>query len=409
MASDRQREAGLKGYRQQHPPSEITSIQQFQQEIEREGFPPPPQGPPQCVPRIILLEDCHRQEVRQACERFTTQFAHDDDDDEATGTASGKFRNRLRKSSFELPLLASLLEKIPQDLHGGPGITILRGFDCSSAGRPIPEILTEFAGVASHVAPERVRQSHLNMVVHITPPPDRVDDAATSTSQHEARPPPYRTSKMAFHTDRAGDVVAMFVIRPAPHGGGDGLFASVDSVYGHLYRHHPDLLLELIRPDHDWPFYEPNRAVMFLGPKSDAPEMLFSRGLLGQHTITPKQRAALDAVESAAGAVSFKVQYQAGDMVFFNNRRILHAREAFSISDPSCLVTSSTSLGVGEEGGIISNASMAGDGDKPPARRHMLRLWLADPALAGTPPWGDHNRGRLHVSDGEWPEGPTYD
>jgi hypothetical protein len=106
---------------------------------------------------------------------------------------------------------------------------------------------------------------------------------------------------------------------------------------------------------------------MFRGAVSGAAEMLFSRGSLirtgttagtaSMPCLTRAQNAALDAVHFAARDAACSIEYAAGDVLFFNNRRVLHGREGF------------------------------GDGLRPGrGKRHVLRLWLRDEERAGTPP-----------------------
>jgi hypothetical protein len=92
--------------------------------------------------------------------------------------------------------------------------------------------------------------------------------------------------------------------------------------------------------------------------------MVFSRGALirsprGQRPLDiPKltriQCEALDAVHFAAAEAAHKIQYREGDLLLFNNRRILHGRDGFT------------------------DAGGAG-------QRHMVRLWLKDEEMAGRP------------------------
>lgn len=176
-------------------------------------------------------------------------------------------------------------------------------------------------------------------------------------------------SSQPFHTDPAADVIAMFVIQASANGG-HGIFCPVASIYNELATTRPDLLSELAKPD--WPFDRPpdgvgdfyRRPVMFLGDVSAAPEMVFSRGALVRSPqgfrpsniplLTRRQGAALDALHFTAASLAYRVEYQKGDVLFFNNRRILHGREAFQ--------------------------------DEGNGKRHLLRLWLRDEELAGTPP-----------------------
>jgi hypothetical protein len=174
--------------------------------------------------------------------------------------------------------------------------------------------------------------------------------------------------------------------------GGHGTFASTTTVYNELATSDPESLLSL--SDGDWPLdryvlsftihmnmREPNkidrppdgkgvdgeglyyrRPLMFMN--NGFPEMIFSRGALirsprGIRTaaipnITLAQNVALDALHFAAVKHMIRIEYQRGDMLFFNNRRLLHGREEFE--------------------------------DEPGKIRHMLRLWLQDEELAGSAP-----------------------
>ncbi|KAK4156181.1 hypothetical protein C8A00DRAFT_12884 [Chaetomidium leptoderma] len=295
---------------------------------------------------IACLSDDERREIMAVCAAFT---------------GSGKSLNNLDASSFPLPLLADRLAATRKNLHEGLGMAVLRGLDISSL--PMRDIFAAFSGLASHVSERRGRQSGGKTIVHIT------DLSGLGSA---VLPAPYQNSPLPFHTDPAADIVAMFVVQPSLSGG-QGTFSSVATVYNTLATRRPDLLHELAAPD--WPFARAGagpeevtrRPVMFLGPVSGAPEMLFSRGSLVRSGtaastttmpyLTHTQNAALDAVHFAARDTACSIEYAAGDVLFFNNRRVLHGRESFS--DGSRL------------GGL---------------KRHVLRLWLRDEERAGMPP-----------------------
>ncbi|KAK4163000.1 hypothetical protein QBC43DRAFT_290257 [Cladorrhinum sp. PSN259] len=360
---------------------------------------------------ITFLSNSERNEVSDACAAFV---------------ASGKSLNDLDKSLFPLPLLATRLAAIRKDLHQGLGLAVLRGIGRTNMST-VAEIFTTFAGISSHIAPQRAKQARNNMIVHIT----HMDKNSGSL------PAPYLNGPLPFHTDPAADVVAMFVIHPASNCGGDGLFAPVASIYNHLAATRPDLLHELLKPD--WPFAATGssqqqsngdngdadgnglrRAVMFLSPISGAPEMLFSRGALitrSHRAISEKQNAALDAAHFAAETVACRVQYHAGDLLFFNNRRILHAREGFT---DNAMVPPHVDIGRG----VVEGGDGGHDDINETKKRHMLRLWLGDRELAGTPPgqmlqqvWrdafdrnDDDHTSKPHVKKGgKWPAEPTCD
>lgn len=293
---------------------------------------------------VTHLTDEERDEIVGACAAFA---------------ASTRSLHELDKSSFPLPLLGQKLAAIRASLHDDLGIAVLRGLDPSIWS--MRETFVAFAGLSSHVSRERGRQAGNKMIVHIT-------DLASSSKA--ALPAPYRNTPLSFHTDPVADVVAMFVIEASSEGG-QGIFCPVASICNHLAATCPSLLQELAKAD--WPFDRPpdgvgsfyRRPVMYLNSTTGAPEMLFSRGALIRSPqgfrpsdvplLTVRQNAALDAIHFAATSKALKVVYRPGDVLFFNNRRVLHGREAFT-------------------------------DDSVNGTRHLLRLWLRDEELAGTPP-----------------------
>ncbi|KAH6624810.1 hypothetical protein B0J18DRAFT_190485 [Chaetomium sp. MPI-SDFR-AT-0129] len=303
---------------------------------------------------ITYLSDGEQREIMAACAAFTE---------------SGKSLNGLDASSFPLPLLADRLAATRKNLHEGLGMAVLRGLDISSLS--MRDTFTAFAGLASHVSQRRGRQSGGKMIVHITD---------LSELGGAVLPAPYRNSPLPFHTDPAADIVAMFVVQPSLSGG-HGTFSPVATVYNTLATRRPDLLRELAAPD--WPFVKAGgaggpedvthqrRPVLFLGAISGAPEMLFSRGsLVRSSCLTMAQTAALDALHFAARDAACRIEYAAGDVLFFNNRRVLHGREAF-LDGCGC-------------GPRRPGEKQGQEGLKK--KRHMLRLWLQDEEHAGLPP-----------------------
>ncbi|KAK4146227.1 uncharacterized protein C8A04DRAFT_35207 [Dichotomopilus funicola] len=303
---------------------------------------------------ITCLSDDEQREIMTAC---------------ATFTESGKSLNDLDASSFPLPLLADRLAATRKNLHEGLGMAVLRGLDTSSLS--MRDMFAVFAGLASHISQRRGRQSGGKMIVHIT-------DLSELGVRGAVLPAPYRNSPLPFHTDPAADIVAMFVVQPSLSGG-HGTFSPVATVYSTLAARRPDFLRELAAPD--WPFVKAGgaggpedvthrrRPVLFLGAVSGAPEMLFSRGsLVRSGCLTMAQNAALDAVHFAARDAACSIQYAAGDVLFFNNRRVLHGREAFL---DGC------------------GLRRPGEEERPEGlerKRYMLRLWLQDEQRAGIPP-----------------------
>jgi len=101
------------------------------------------------------------------------------------------------------------------------------------------------------------------------------------------------------------------------------------------------------------------------------------------------QAEALDTVHFTAKKHSLSIVWKKGDVIFFNNRKILHGRDAFR------------------------------DAEDSSRARHFLRLWLQVEESAGPPPehlqfrWNhmfdkrvDDNGGDAEAEEARWPLEP---
>lgn len=75
---------------------------------------------------------------------------------------------------------------------------------------------------------------------------------------------------------------------------------------------------------------------------------------------TRRQAEAMDAVQFVAAADCVRLALRAGDVLFVNDAAVMHGREAFDEGAG------------GQEGGE--------EGERPPRRRHLLKMLLRDPA-----------------------------
>lgn len=115
-----------------------------------------------------------------------------------------------------------------------------------------------YAGVSSHVADQRGRQDHkfngtpadvvLTHVKDLSAPVDQ-DNTNDNTNKPSSviGSPAYTTDRQVFHTD-SGDIVSLFALDTALHGGASKL-ASTWRVYNELARTRPDLVHTLAE---DW-------------------------------------------------------------------------------------------------------------------------------------------------------------
>ncbi|KAI1204160.1 uncharacterized protein F4807DRAFT_465960 [Annulohypoxylon truncatum] len=265
--------------------------------------------------------------------------------------------NQISCENFSLPTLGRHLDRIAHEIFKGKGIASIRGL--SPDMYSVKDNVIIHAGISSHIAPFRGNQSGSNdQVLHICNREDMgiADLKAPSTAQ-----------SLPFHTDDT-DVLAFYAIE-ASMAGGEMLWASHGKVYNELAATRPEVLGVLA--ESDWPVEtetEPSDYVRLplLYNDDQGPYFWLARGNLTGTERTPRplgipgltlaQADALDAVHFAAERHSIRIAPRKGELYFVNNLSILHSRTAFQDSDVK-------------------------DEKHPRARRrHILRLWLRDPA-----------------------------
>jgi len=172
------------------------------------------------------------------------------------------------------------------------------------------------------------------------------------------------SSESTFHTDNSFgddilDYIGLLCLQPA-HSGGISQIVSLHTIYEELRDHHPEVLEELARP-----FHFDRRGGVRPGeaPTATFPILLEEgEALIGRYLrywietgharagqpLTPAQVRAMDVLDELANQPQLRVQFQLqpGEMLWVNNRWILHNRTAFE------------------------------DYAEPERRRHYVRLWL---------------------------------
>ncbi|KAL2860959.1 TauD/TfdA family dioxygenase [Aspergillus lucknowensis] len=278
---------------------------------------------------------------------------------------------KITQETFPLPRLHGTLRSISREIHLGHGFKVVCGVPVDQHSRE--ENIIIYAGIASHIAPIRGRQdSQLAgkpadvVLAHIT-------DLSRKVDVNTIKAPAYTTEKQVFHTD-SGDVISLFALSEAAHGGQSYLSSSWH-VYNELARTRPDLIRTLAEP---WVSEQGSEAVsrplLYHQPQTtDAPERLIiqyaRRGYTGYWgkprnpslpPITEAQAEALDALHYLAEKSAVSLDFHKGDIQFVNNLSIFHARAEFTDSEEK--------------------------------RRHLVRLWLRDPELAWETPEGLKSR-----------------
>ncbi|KAF8435248.1 hypothetical protein BGX38DRAFT_1100479 [Terfezia claveryi] len=265
--------------------------------------------------------------------------------------ASKQSMSAISPLSFPLPNLGLRIASIANQLDFGCGFFVLRGFEPRNYSSSDNVIL--YAGIASYVADKRGRQDeHGNLLLHLI-------DLGSKVAPDNVRQAPYSNVAQPFHTD-LGEIIGLYTLEQAARGGRSKL-ASTGKVYNELAALRPDHVYTLQKPD--WVFdrfgQSPpylTRPLLYRDAETNNITLAFSRRLLTGSKVSPRskgippmtedQAEVLDAVHFTAEHHCISLDCKRGDMQFWNNLALLHAREGFK-DDP-------------ESGNV----------------RHLLRLWL---------------------------------
>lgn len=258
----------------------------------------------------------------------------------------------ITAADFPLPTLALTLANIRNTLLTGHGLSVLRGLPTQTYTSL--QNATVFCGIGAHLGNARSQNAQGHILGHVR-------DTGASSSDSNTRI--YQTAeRQTFHTDSA-DAVGLLCLQSA-RTGGESLLVSAESIYNHMRKTRPDLLVLLFDP-----IATDRRGEVPKGckPYLEIPVFNWFAGRLtvfyqrqyidsaqrfpGAMRLTEKHIEALDLFDSLANdpSLHFSMQLQPGDMQFVYNHSQLHDRTGFT------------------------------DWEEPGKRRHLLRLWLSLP------------------------------
>lgn len=152
----------------------------------------------------------------------------------------------VSQDTFPLPKLHSKLREISREIHHASGFKVVRGLPVSTHTRE--DIITIYAGIASHIAPIRGRQDNQYNGKLADVVLNHIKDLSKVYNADKIGAPAYTKDKQVFHTD-SGDVIALLSLEEAAEGGESKLSSSW-RVYNELARTRPDLIRTLAEP---WP------------------------------------------------------------------------------------------------------------------------------------------------------------
>ena len=264
--------------------------------------------------------------------------------------------NRCSPRMFPLPTLGPKLQAIQQEVIDGRGFAVIRGFPFDAAGLPtVADAARAFWGLGGWLGEPVSQNKDGCLLGHVCD----IGASADHPNQRGFQSP----DELPYHTDVAGDVIALLCLRPAQRGGASSI-ASAGAIHNALLAESPELVHALYQ-DIAWD----RRGEIPQGAKPWYLLPVFSRChgrlltsfvrrfLEGAQQFPDAPRAsdlllqAIARLAELAADPSFhlKMDFQPGDIQLVNNHAILHNRTAYE------------------------------DSPDPDARRHLLRLWLAAP------------------------------
>jgi Taurine catabolism dioxygenase TauD, TfdA family len=278
----------------------------------------------------------------------------------------------LNRASFPLGSLSNELRHLSKSLSDSKGAFLVTGLNPGRLSN-VQNVICH-AGLASHIGDKRAMAGgeggDKNVLHHITPLPTPVDEINSHPKIYNG--PPNQSIAIPFHND-AGEIVSLYTLSPGSSGGRFYL-APASSIYSELQRTRPDLIPVLaapwtmISPQPDGSSSSETRPLLFHIPSTNRTIISCSRARItgtpsrprpsNLPAITPLQHEALDALHFIAQKVAIPIDFQAGDMLFFNNLTMMHARDSFD----------------DDKSGI------------PDEKRHLLRLIIRDES-EGTGKW----------------------
>lgn len=254
-------------------------------------------------------------------------------------------------AAARLPITARLLDAAYDDVECGTGFTVI-------AGLPVDDWGVELSRAALCLVGSRFgRISRQNREGEWIV--DVMDKATPLSSQHRGY---HSNDKLDFHNDGT-NVVALLCMETAK-AGGESLLVSATTLYNEVSEARPDLMPTLMR---GFRHSRRNQRDPGQAPVMEDPTPVFSfidgvfHNCYSRISIvasldqglghTADETAALDCLDEhlARPELTLAMEFRKGDIQLVNNFTVLHSRKAF-----------------------IDHAA-----DR---RRHLLRLWLTDPA-----------------------------
>ncbi|MBL4720703.1 MAG: TauD/TfdA family dioxygenase [Alphaproteobacteria bacterium] len=259
----------------------------------------------------------------------------------------------IGRDDFDLPLLGPVLAKVKDNLINGRGVALVRGVPVSRLSREDAAIT--YWGIGVHIG-EAVSQNSMGHVLgHVKDVGDKADDV--NTRGYRSR------DDLPFHNDIGAEVIGLLCLHESKSGGLSSV-ASAAAIHNEMLKRNPEYVAALAEP-----LYRDRRGETPEGEDPYYPMPVFNYHA-GHFTVCYVRRfiesaqrfkevPRLSAPQIDAMAMMMDLAYsdelrldisfQPGDIQFVNNLTMLHTRTEFE------------------------------DYPEPERKRHLLRLWLAEP------------------------------
>jgi hypothetical protein len=270
--------------------------------------------------------------------------------------ASGRDFRRWTREDFPLPTLAPRIAGWMRELDQGRGFILLRGFPVDEHAEAVCAAV--YWGLGLHMGRAVSQNTDGDLIGHVR-------DVGADPNAYGVRL--YKTrAEQDFHTDGA-DIIGLFCLKTARRGGVSRIVSS-PAIFNRMLRERSDLVPVLFQP---FPFDTQGQHKPGADPWFELPLCGYEQGRLRtffipwyiresqQHSAAPRlsraQEEAIAFIEATANDPAFylDMDFQPGDMQFLKNASILHKRTQYE------------------------------DWDEPSRKRHLLRLWLAQPKFSG--------------------------
>ena len=232
---------------------------------------------------------------------------------------------------FPLPSMAAQLPAIKEKLTDGPGVFLVRGLPVDRYERD--DLTVILSGIGAHIGTTAAQSSSGDMIV------DVMDMSHTGDVRRVYRSP----RPQHLHTDSI-DVTGLLCTRRAKTGGTSLLTSSL-AVHNAILAERPDLLSALYRGYHHRrsglgstgePPLSAHRIPVF-GKRGENLVCYFNAIPIGralEEDNTEDDPVALEAFEvfkttAAEDGLLYQRMLEPGDLLFLNNRTVMHGRTAF--------------------------------------------------------------------------------